>query len=372
MAAREMSDYATPFVDAFWFDVVPRSVACPDLSACVLLHAGPPLRDAPPAPVMNSAIQALLFEGLASNAETAREMLLQGRALLRPAQDHGIVTPLAQVVSASMLLLAVRQRSAVCYAPIVEGSAPALRFGSAAPECRRRLYELGAWLEATIAPVVRRRPLGIQEIIRAATAAGEECHARTAIANDMLISRLGGVDANREAALHSNPAFVLPLIMGAAGAALRSGRCAIEAIGGNGVDFGIRRRGDAVWQQMPAQAPRGARFPGQDASIPLPAIGDSAVIDFCGLGGQALSVAPSLVADWSAALPADALTRRQLLIDPDSGIVDTERIVRAAVAPLINLAMLDRAGTAGLIGRGFYSPPVALFSLDSCIPGESD
>jgi hypothetical protein len=82
----------------------------------------------------------------------------------------------------------------------------------------------------------------------------------------------------------------------------------------------------------------------------LGAIGDSAVIDFCGLGAQALST--------------DALARREALIDPHSGIVDPERVVGTAVAPLINLAMLDHDATVGLIGRGVYSPSVSLFSKE--------
>jgi hypothetical protein len=94
----------------------------------------------------------------------------------------------------------------------------------------------------------------------------------------------------------------------------------------------------------------------------LGAIGDSAVIDFCGLGGQALSAAPLLASEWSAVLPADALARRERLIDPDTGIVDARRVVASGLAPLINLAIIDRDGAAGLIGRGFYSTPLDLFS----------
>jgi hypothetical protein len=362
MSALKTIDYAKPFADVLWSDILPRSAVCPELSALVLLHAGPPLRGAPPEPIINSAAQALLFEGLAPDVGAAREFLLGGGVELRPAQDHGIVTPLAQVVSSSMLLAAVKQRQHVCYAPILEGQAPALRFGSAAPECRRRLRDVSAWIDSAVAPIVRREPLAIEEVIRAAVAAGDECHARTAAANEALVSRLHGLDTDCAASLRSNPAFVLTILMAAAAAALRTHRSNIEAIGGNGIDFGVRYRGEQAWQRMPAEAPRGLRFAGLDSVAPLAAIGDSPVIDFCGLGGQALSVAPQLVAEWSGALPADALTRRQDLIDPHSGIVDPERVTRQASAPLINLAILDRDGTAGLIGRGIYSPPIGLFS----------
>jgi hypothetical protein len=355
-------DYARPFSQARWFDVLPRSAACPELSTQVLLHAGPPFRGTPPAPVINAAIQALIFEGVASDAAAAREILVQGTAQLRPAQDHGIVTPLAQVVSASMPLVAVKQRDQVCYAPLLEGGNPALRFGCAAPECLRRLRDVSDLIHSAVAPVLRREPLAVDEIISLAVAAGDECHSRTAVANEVMVSRLSNIDATCAARLRANPAFVLTILMAAAATSLRVHGSDIVAIGGNGVDFGVRRVGEGTWRQMPAEAPRGTRLAGMDAVAPLAAIGDSAVIDFCGLGGQALAVSPSLTAEWRDLLPADAPTRRQELVDPDSGIVDPRRIARAARAPLINLAILDRDGMAGLIGRGFYSPPMSLFA----------
>jgi hypothetical protein len=354
-------DYAQAFRESHWFDVVPRSAARPELPAHVLLHAGPPFRGPPPQPLIHAAIQALCFEGLAADAAAARDLLLQGRAQLQPAQDHGIVTPLAQVVSASMPLVAVRQQNHTRYAPIAEGAAPALRFGSADAECRRRLKEWGAWTLEAIAAGVRREPLAIDELIRSAVAAGDECHARTAAATQALVSRLCSLTADAAARLRGNPAFVLTVFMAAAAAALATHDCVIEAIGGNGVDFGVRRRGEPRWRYVPAEAPQGPRLTGLETAVPLGAIGDSAVVDFCGLGGQALPAAPLLAAEWGEWLPADALARREALIDPQNGIVDPARIVRAGVAPLINLAIIDRAGALGLIGRGFYAPPVDLF-----------
>ena len=360
MEGRGTADYAKPFRRAQWTDILPRAAVRPEIPARVLLHAGPPYRGAPPAPVMNAAIQALLFEGLAADGAAARDLLQRGAVQLQPAQDHGIVTPLAQVVSASMLLVVVRQHTHTGCAPLIEGPAPALRFGSPAPDCLRRLREWSARAETFLAPMVRSRPLCVAAVIDAAVAAGDECHARTAAANAALVSGLSGLDAGCADALLANPAFVLTILMAAAAAALRGS--GIDAIGGNGIDFGVRRRGASAWTQMAAQAPRGTRFTGLDALTALPAIGDSAVIDFCGLGGQALAAAPLLAAEWRAALPVDALATARDLIDPDTGLVDPARIRRQARAPLINLAILDCDGAAGLIGRGFYNPPPALFS----------
>jgi Protein of unknown function (DUF1116) len=355
-------DYARPFSQARWFDVLPRSTVCPELSARVLLHAGPPFRGAPPAPVVNAAIQALIFEGLANDAAAARDILEQGAVQLQPAQDHGIVVPLAQVVSASMPLAAVRQQGKVCYAPLLEARNPALRFGCAAPECLQRLRDVGDWIREAVVPTLHREPLAVDEVVRLAVAAGEECHSLLAAANEAMVSRLTGIDIGVAARLRENSAFVLTLLMAAAAASLRVHRCDLAAIGGNGVDFGVRYAGEATWRQVPAEAPRGTRLAGMEAVLPLGAIGDSAVIDFCGLGGQALAQSPTLAKEWRGLLPADAFTRRQGLVDPESGIVDPRRIAGAARAPLINLAILDRDGMAGLIGRGFYCPPEDLFS----------
>ena len=86
------------------------------------------------------------------------------------------------------------------------------------------------------------------------------------------------------------------------------------------------------------------------------AIGDSAVIGYAGLGAQAISAAPDLCKDWAAILPIDALERREDIVDRQSGTVAPAKIRSSGKAPLVNLAILDRDGTRGLIGRGFYEP----------------
>jgi hypothetical protein len=185
-------------------------------------------------------------------------------------------------------------------------------------------------------------------VIRRAVARGDDCHARTAAANEELVAGIDALDSDVAAVLRAIPAFVLPSLMAGAAAALRHHHSAIEAMGGNGIDFGVRRRGESEWRQLPAQAPQGERFPGHAAAVPLPAVGDSVLIDYCGLGG--LAHAPEL---------------QRSLLHPNSGIVDSVRIASGAAVPMFNLAILDAAGAAGLIGRGVYSPPPALFDDDA-------
>jgi hypothetical protein len=366
---------ARAFAGARWFDVLPRRAACPALGDTVLLHAGPPypmshrvtpgagaLLEALPAPVLHAALQALRFEGMAADDAAARGLIERGTVTLEPAQDHGVATPLAQVVSASMPLAAVRCGGAVAFAPLVEGPAPALRFGALDPACRDRLSALACWARDELAPLVRARPVALDAVIAVALGQGDECHLRTAAANEALAAALADLAPEYRARLRALPAFVLPVLMAAAAASLRARGEGIVAIGGNGVDFGLRWHADCAWRRLPADPPRGLRLPAASAPATLGAIGDSAVIDLCGLGGQALAHAPQLLADWAGVLPADALTRGPALLGATDGIVDPARVVATGRGPLIDLAMLDRDGREGLVGRGFYEVPAALFA----------
>jgi hypothetical protein len=367
MRDKAVPDYPLPYRGAIWTDVLTRASACPDIAPNVLLHAGPPYRGSAPAPVLQAAMQALLFEGAAADERGAARLLGEGSFHLEPAQDHGIVTPLAQVVSASMPLVKVELRGAAAFAALVEGPAPALRFGSLSPACRVALRDTGAWAEATLAPMLHRRAVDIGVLVSAATKLGDECHARTVAAHAALLGQLQLADDDA-ARLSTNPAFVLTVLMAASAAALRAGGGTITGIGGNGLDYGIRLRSTGQWEQRAAQPPQGPRLAGHESTGALAAIGDSAVIDFCGLGGQAFAAAPALVAEWHGVLPADAATRRDAIVDPATGLVDPLRVAATRRSPFINLGILDRSGSAGLIGRGVYCVPLDLLAA-ACPPG---
>lgn len=359
--AVDAASWARPFEGASLRDVVLRRDALPDLGPTVLLHAGPPFEGEVPRAVHNACVQALLFEGVAADEAHARAMLSTGAVELRPAQDHGVVTPLAQVVSASMPMAVVGDASHVAWAPLVEGPPPALRFGTQAPEARSRLAAIVDFGLQRLAPLLRAQPVALSSIVVQALKQGDECHARTGAANAALVEAVADLAADDRAALQANPGFVLTILMAAACWRLRRATHGLAAVGGNGIDFGLRMQGDSRWHRRPATPPMGTRLPGHADSEALGAIGDSAVIDFCGLGGQALAAAPALQDEWRHVLPGALAAQRAAVVDPATGLVDIARVAASGVAPQVDLAILDRQGTHGLIGRGVYQPDVALF-----------
>jgi hypothetical protein len=249
----------------------------------------------------------------------------------------------------------------VFHSPMSEGTPPALRFGANAPECVDRAR---TWCSQT-AKVLNSR-LGrvppITQLITAALEHGDECHAITAAGNQMFVESLGDIPESLKSDLLSNPGFVLGIWMAWAGWKLKRSESAIEAIGGNGIDFGWRARGSRTWRTGPAPVPSGSLFKKERAEFGLGAIGDSAVVDICGLGGQSLKCAPNLIEEWRHALPDDVRTRRERITDPQSGIVDPARVNNSRTGPIVNLAIVDRDGGGFPIGRGAYVVPPELFA----------
>jgi len=356
------SQLASVFDGAQWLDVMLRRDALPTLDARVLLHAGPPYEGTVPAPVLQSAMQATLFEGWASDAETARALIATGEVRLVPAQDHGVATPLAQVVSASMPLAVVGDASRVAFAPLIEGPPPALRFGTLDAEALVRLKAVAELGLGTIGPALRERSIALAPIIEHALQAGDECHGRTVAANGVLVDNMRWLTAEAGSALRANAGFVLPVLMAAALWRLQGPQSEIASVGGNGLRFGFRLHGEDRWHSVLARPPRGVSLPGQESEAALGAIGDSAVIDFCGLGGQALCFADALRQDWKHVLPADLLSLRDAVTNRETGLVDPFRVANAGCEPLVNLAILGRSGERGLIGRGVYAPDASLFA----------
>ena len=356
-----------------------------------LLHAGPPYAHArvPPAPVLSSAVLACLYEGWAASEADAESMIARGEVRLESAQAHRCVTPLAALVSPSTTVIVVEdQHGAVApaYAPLGTTGGPDLRFGTRDTGILARLRLRDTGQAQTLAAALS-EPIDLFAIALDAVKGGDDLHNRTAAATRCLVqtvsTRLEGSTVPREhaarliAALDSTPLFFLTFWMAAAklilsAAESRAPASLVTCMAGNGEVFGVVLAGaPGRWVTMPTTAPQGPRMPGvPDEAQALGAIGDSAVIDALGFGGQALQFAPEPEAALRDYLPRNfreipsaVLTARHPAFDDiDLRVgLDAARIVASGIAPLVTLGMVERTGARGLLGRGVFRPPVALF-----------
>ena len=360
------------------------------LPANVLLHAGPPFDSVMQIcrPILNSACVAAVFEGLCDDFDHAESKIALGEIILKPAQDHQVVSPLAAVVSASMPLHRIQDRKNPgfsIYTPINGGSRPALRTGQRSDAVLKHIR----WLNQSFAdflhngmgdaiPLIPLAGAGLRE--------GDDCHGRTAESTRHLIARLksGFADQNPGATpdpeilefMEASPGLFLNLWMAASKLLMMAASgiqdsSFVTAMGGNGVEAGIQLAGlPGQWFTMPAQPPLG-KF---DLDIPmnraLGAIGDSAVVEGFGLGAMVVRLSPEqarVFADWLPTGYEQRCLQLPLIDHPgfeDLGIrlgLTARSVVELGEGPIVGLGILDNMGELGRLGGGIYDMSASVF-----------
>ena len=364
-----------------WRSLLPAREAVA-LPSGTLLHAGPRFesRDQITRPILNSACVAAVFEGLAEDFQSAASQIQDGEIALMPAQDFAVVTPLAAVVSASMLLHEICDSHAPShrtFAPINGGNGPAMRLGL----CNEDVLAHVRWLNGPLAEALDSARTGDVDLISLAAhglTEGDDCHGRTIAATAELARRLSPGLAQwpeARAFLDQGPSFFLNLWMAAckcmvSAASGVAGSSLVTAAGGNGAAMGLQISGrPGEWFTAPADSPVGdtGDYPAKRA---LGAIGDSAIVDALGFGAMAMSYAPLQREALGAFLPADGHALPSVLLEREHGGFGTlkppiglcaRRVIASGRLPVISLGILDKEGTAGRLGGGIYEVPLAPF-----------
>jgi hypothetical protein len=328
-----------------------------------LLHAGPPYGGVSeiPQPVLNAAAQILIVDGKTESLDHALYLIRSSHFKLKAAQSYGVVTPLAQVVSAHSWVFKVSDGQETAYSPLVESAPPAVRFGSSSLASRDALRALKS-IAIELNHCLPQGGLPIAPLIAAGLKGGDDCHAVTAATHTAFLNAL----RQPPESLLTHYGFVLPIIMAASAVALRRAGT-IRAIGCNGVNIGWQSASEPIWHQQEAAIPVGETFSTETTSV-LRAIGDSAVIDFAGLGAQALAWSPQMSRIWQDYLPHMTAHKRARLIDPKTGLVCIRPVVLHGTAPRIHLAMVDACGAGNILGRGVVEVDPDLFS--DCAPAD--
>ncbi len=362
------------------FDTGAKALGLPEN---LLLHAGPAFPDPQSitTPILNSARVAAVYEGLARDFDQARGMILAGEIRLEPAQDHGVVVPLAAVISASMPLHSVYDawRGDIrCFAPINGGPRPSLRLGL----CDQAVLDHIRWLNTKVRDALQNgigEGIGLVAMAAAGLRAGDDCHGFTPTAGAVLAHEIHtrnrhAINSDVSDFLHASPSLFLNLWMAATKVMMRAaegvaGSGMITAAGGNGLDTGIQVSGrPGQWLTAPATPPKGD-LGDRPTTRALGAIGDSAIVDCFGLGAMAFAHSPAQQSAMADYLPSnhDALTKalgigtHPYFHDMDLKFgCSTHKAAAFGQGPVVSLGIIDRDGKAGRIGGGIHALPLDL------------
>lgn len=339
---------------------------------------------------------ALIYEGLADSPEKAERIGGRGEIELSPCHDHRCVGPMAGVISQSMPVMVVENKTGEnrSFSPLNEGLGEVLRFGAYNENVIKGLK----WLEETLNPALKAAVSGsdgvdLNSIIARALHMNDEGHNRNMAASCILQRELSrhmlDSDLDRSTIrevlefLGANDHFFLNFSMAACKASLDAAAgvkysTIVTAMTRNGTDFGIRvsSLGDE-WFTASAPAVKGLLFSGyrpEDASLDM---GDSSIAETRGLGGFAMAASPSIV-QFVGGTPSDALnnTREMYEIteakDPIFTIpqldfqgvpvgIDIRKVLRKGIAPLINTGIAHKEPGVGQIGAGIVRAPMECF-----------
>lgn len=364
----------------------------------MLLHAGPPVawRDMC-GPMQGAIVGAILYEGWAREAKTARQLAASGEIAFAPCHHHAAVGPMAGIISPSMPLWIVENAAngGRAYSNFNEGLGKALRFGAYGPEVLARL----AWMQKTLAPALARTlaALGgieLKPLVAQALIMGDEVHNRNAAASSLLLRRLAPALARARLSeddlaqvlefIAGNEHFFLNISMALAKVSLDAahgvrGSSLVTVMSRNGVEFGIRVSGlGDRWFTAPAGAIDGLYFAGYAPADAARDLGDSSITETAGLGGFSMAAAPAIV-KFVGGTPEDAtansLRMRHITLGESNVFqlpaldfrgapcgIDLRKVVDTGIEPVINTGIAHREAGIGQIGAGLTRAPLACFT----------
>lgn len=370
----------------------------PGMTEDTLLHAGPPITwERMSGPLRGAVTGALLFEGRATTPEEAQALAASGKITFAPCHEHAAVGPMAGVISPSMPVFIVENRSGGnrSYTTMNEGLGKVLRFGAYSEEVLTRLK----WMRDVLAPGIQKAVrisggIDIKSIMAQALHMGDEVHNRNKAATSLLIRTLLPflLEAELEEAeriaiirfVNGNDHFFLNLSMAAAKSMLDAAdnikhSTIVTVMTRNGTDFGIRVSGlNGRWFTGPAGDVKGLLFPGFTDADKNPDMGDSAITETLGLGGFCMAAAIAIV-QFVGGQPEDAIefSRKMYRITAgESNVfsipvldfrgaptgIDIRKVIATGILPQINTGIAHREAGIGQVGAGLVTPPWECFT----------
>jgi len=373
----------------------------PEMGERMLLHAGPPIEwERMSGPLKGAIIGAMLYEGWASTPEEAEKMASKGEIEFDPCHHHHAVGPMAGVISPSMPVFIVENKTFnnKAYVTQNEGLGKVLRYGAYSQEVIDRLR----WMEKVLYPVLNAgikraydsdNAIDLKNLIAQALHMGDELHNRNKAATSLFLRTIFPYlveSSNDNKALvevvrflDSNDHFFLNLGMAAAKASVEpahgiEGSSYVTIMARNGTDFGIKVSGlGDEWFTAPAAVPKVLLFPGFKPEDVNPDIGDSAIMETLGVGAFALAAAPAIV-QFIGGTPQDAvnytLEMYEITVSENNMFnipylnfrgtptgIDVLKVAETGISPVLDTGVAHRQPGVGQVGAGIVRTPIEAF-----------
>jgi hypothetical protein len=370
----------------------------PDMHAQMILHAGPPVAwERMCGPQRGAVMGALIYEGLAQDEASAERMAATGEIEFTPCHHHHAVGPMAGVVSASMPVFIIENKTFGnrAYCTQNEGLGKVLRYGGMGPDVYKRLK----WMETVLYPTLDRAlqtlPDGIdlKSLIAQALHMGDECHNRNRAGTSLflraILPALARTNQDNETLaeviefIDRNDHFFLNLSMPSGKALLEPaegipGSSIVTVMARNGTDFGIRLASmPGRWFTAPAGQVQGLYFAGFSEKDANPDIGDSTITETAGYGGMAMAAAPAIV-KFVGGTPQMAtqatLEMYEITFDEHESFtipalnfrgtplgIDVRKVMETGILPQINTGIAHRNPGIGMVGAGVLRAPEQCF-----------
>ena len=369
----------------------------PGMTKKTILHAGPPIRwGKMSGPLRGAVIGALIYEGLAVDEKEATELAVSGKISYAPCHHHNTVGPMAGVVSASMPVWILQNKTYgnYSYCTLNEGLGKVLRYGAYSDEVIKRLK----WMENLLAPLLKQAlklhgPIDLKTMITQALQMGDEGHNRNRAGTSLLIRELAPYIIQTKFSekekievlkfIDSNDHFFLNLTMPACKCTMDAAKniefsTIVTVMARNGTEFGIRVSGlGDRWFTGPAGIVAGLLFPGYTAEDANPDIGDSVIAETAGIGGFAMAAAPAIV-QFVGGTAKDAVNftlKMYEITAAENNIykipaldfrgtptgIDIRKVVETGILPSINTGIAHKDPGVGQVGAGLVKPPMKCF-----------
>lgn len=369
----------------------------PQMTKKTILHAGPPIKwEDMSGPLRGAIIGALIYEGLANNEKEAVELASSGDITYDPCHHHNAVGPMAGVVSSSMPVWILQNKTYgnYSYCTLNEGLGKVLRYGAYSDEVIKRLK----WMENLLAPLLKEAlklhgPIDLKTMIAQALQMGDEGHNRNRAGTSLLIRELVPFLIqtkfdNKDKVevlqfINNNDHFFLNLTMPACKSTMDAAKnvefsTIITTMARNGTEFGIRVSGlGDRWFTGPAGIVDGLLFPGYTAKDANPDIGDSVIAETAGIGGFAMAAAPTIV-QFVGGTAKDAVNftlKMYEITAAENNVykipaldfrgtptgIDIRKVVETGILPSINTGIAHKDPGIGQVGAGLVKPPMKCF-----------